>query len=400
VSSFWTARARDFITSQPGAWLRLMARKFVLLWNRTEMLDTESQESHAEWSWPLRLSGWFSHFGVVVPLALAGVILTWPDRRRLWVLYAMTGAYAFSVIIFFIYARYRYPLVPFLLLFSAVPLSEACELLLTRFTWLRPTLSGIEGSDGRRRVRELRHLAAPGLTTVALAAVFTNWPVLSPDLMKAITDHNVGAELQSRGRLDDATDHYRRAAAHKPDYAPAYNNLGTALAAKGDRAGAIEQYRRALAIQPGYDNAHYNLANALVADGEPDQAIEHFTRSLANSPPSADVYNNLGIALAESGRVDEAIDAMQTALRFDPNRPETHRNLARLYLNRGDFTSAAAAFREVVRLQPESAEAHNDLGVVLAAAGDPEGAIAEFERAVALQPGFVEAERNLAGARK
>ena len=27
VSSYWTGRAFDFITSQPGAWLELMARK-------------------------------------------------------------------------------------------------------------------------------------------------------------------------------------------------------------------------------------------------------------------------------------------------------------------------------------------------------------------------------------
>ena len=46
------------------------------------MLDTESQESYAEWSWPLRLLGWFGHFGVLVPLAVLGWIVTWPDRHR------------------------------------------------------------------------------------------------------------------------------------------------------------------------------------------------------------------------------------------------------------------------------------------------------------------------------
>ena len=45
VSQYWTDRAFGYITSQPGAWLTLMARKFALLWNATEMLDTESQES-------------------------------------------------------------------------------------------------------------------------------------------------------------------------------------------------------------------------------------------------------------------------------------------------------------------------------------------------------------------
>ena len=69
VSGYWTDRALGFITSQPGAWLRLVGRKLLLLWNADEMLDTESQETYAEWSLPLRVGGWFGHFGVLVPLA-------------------------------------------------------------------------------------------------------------------------------------------------------------------------------------------------------------------------------------------------------------------------------------------------------------------------------------------
>ncbi|MGC4083967.1 MAG: hypothetical protein QM736_18125 [Vicinamibacterales bacterium] len=49
VSGFWTGRALDFITTHPGAWLALEARKALLLVNATEMLDTEAQESHAEY---------------------------------------------------------------------------------------------------------------------------------------------------------------------------------------------------------------------------------------------------------------------------------------------------------------------------------------------------------------
>ncbi len=121
VSSYWTGRAIDFITSRPGEWIALTGRKIMLLVNRSEMLDTESQESYAEWSWPLRLLGRVGHFGVLVPLAALGVIVTWPDRRRLWILYAMALAYSASVVMFYVFARYRYPLVPFLLLFAAAP---------------------------------------------------------------------------------------------------------------------------------------------------------------------------------------------------------------------------------------------------------------------------------------
>jgi 4-amino-4-deoxy-L-arabinose transferase-like glycosyltransferase len=61
VSRYWTTQAIAFITEQPGAWLRLQGRKAALLVNAAEMLDTESQESHAEWSWPLRALGPVAH---------------------------------------------------------------------------------------------------------------------------------------------------------------------------------------------------------------------------------------------------------------------------------------------------------------------------------------------------
>ena len=121
VSSFWAGRAFDYITSQPVSWLKLTGRKILLLFNRTEMLDTEAQESYAEFSTPLRVLGWFGHFGILMPLAIAGMIATWPDRRRLSIVYALALAYAASVVMFFVFARYRYPLVPFLIVFAAAP---------------------------------------------------------------------------------------------------------------------------------------------------------------------------------------------------------------------------------------------------------------------------------------
>ena len=39
VSGYWTDKALTFITSQPGAWLRLQARKVVLLDEPTSALD-------------------------------------------------------------------------------------------------------------------------------------------------------------------------------------------------------------------------------------------------------------------------------------------------------------------------------------------------------------------------
>ena len=55
VSQYWTLRAIGYVRREPLQWLRLEGRKLWLLANATEVIDTESQESHEDDSLPLRL---------------------------------------------------------------------------------------------------------------------------------------------------------------------------------------------------------------------------------------------------------------------------------------------------------------------------------------------------------
>jgi tetratricopeptide (TPR) repeat protein len=416
VSSYWTGRALDFITGRPVDWLRLVAKKSALLVNATEMLDTESQESHAEWSLPLRVTGIVGHFGVLVPLAVVGIIAMWPARARWWVLLAMIAAYAASVLMFYVFARYRYPLVPMLVLFAAAGLIAAGDELLAR---VRST-----------RKASPRWTRWPALVAVGVAAIASNWPILSGTVMRSITEHNLGAAFQADGRYDEALEHYRRALALQPDYAPAYNNMASALRAKGDVRQAVSTYQEALRVRPDYAEAHYNLANALLDAGKSEEAVDHFERALQSMPASADVHNNLGIALAGQGRLQEAAAEFRDALRLDPSSAKAHRNLgdtlaslgapdesiehlrraveidpsdaaahydlASGLLEAGRLDEAIAEFRAALKLAPDNVEAHNNLGIALGSQGKIDEAAAEFKRALAIKPDFADAMKNLA----
>jgi tetratricopeptide (TPR) repeat protein len=373
VSSYWTDRAIGFMTSHPAEWLRLMARKVVLIGNATEMLDTESQESHAEWSWPLRLGAPFGNFGILIPLALFGLVMTWPMRSRLWVLYAMAAGYAASVVIFYVFARYRYPLTPFLIVFAAAGLV---------------TLPSV-----------IRARAVPGgwrtIAAIAVAAVFANWPVLSADSMKAITESNLGVALQADQRVTEAIPHYQRAIALRPGYAPVYSNLASALRAGGHTDEAIATYQRALTLQPDFPDAEYNLANALLEAGKADLAVEHFQTALRSLPGSVDVQTNLGIALANGGRLDPAIDAFKAALAIDPGATKAHRNLADVLASAGHPDEAIDHLRQAVRLDPGDEAAHYDLGSLYLERQRLDEAVAEFRAALQLKPNAVEVRNNL-----
>ena len=414
VSSFWTSRALAFIASDPGAWLNLMARKIALLCNATEMVDTEDQTSYAEWSTVLTLLAPLAHFGVLAPLSLVGLLATWGSRSRLAIFYALVAAYAGSVVVFFVVARYRYPLVPMLVLFAAAGIVAAPQAFVR--------------ADFAVPGRGWRTLGIPAAAVLA-GAIFVNWPMGSVTAMRAVTETNLGAALQAEHRLDEAIVQYRRAIAAQPDYAPAYNNIGTALREEGRTDEAAENYEQALKLQPEFATAQYNFANLLLEKGDMARAADHFKLAIQKEPASADVHNNLAIALASAGRIEEALREFRVVVDLDPTSAKAYRNLGDTLSSQGRWSEAISAlrravaleandaairydlasallesgsldeaipeFRVTLRLAPAMASAHNNLGIALGSEGKLDEAIEEFRRALAIQPDLADAQRNL-----
>jgi tetratricopeptide (TPR) repeat protein len=407
VSSFWTERALAYIRAQPLDWAALLWRKFRLLWNVTEVVDTESQETHADWSRLLRILGPVAHFGVLAPLALIGMWITWGERRRLGLLYAMLGAYALSVLAFYVVGRYRLPLAPFLMVFASAAVVRGRRFLSAR----NPVERGI----------------AAGL--VAGIMIFCNWPAVSQDLMRAVTYHNLGEALQSDEQLDDAVRAYERALGLRPDYAPSHNNLGAVLRERGKLDEAIDHLEEALRLRPDFVEAAYNLANALAAKGNLDEAVAQYRNVLELAPDAVDVRSNLGIALATQGKLDEATEQFRKAVALAPQTANPHYNLGNALLTRGTvneaiehlsqalqidpahvsaryelanaylaqerFEQAVAQYREAIQLSPRFVEAHNNLGIALGSMGRMSEAIEQFRAALQIDPSYGEAQANL-----
>ena len=275
VSAFWVRETIKFVREQPGMWLRLMAKKVSLVWNRTEFVDTESQESYEDWSPLLRALAHVGHFGVLVPLAALGVLATWKERSRVGVYYAMAGAYLLSVVVFYVSARYRLPLVPFLMLFASAGLASLASFVRT--------------ANGAK--------IAAAVAAIGAVAIVTNQPILSAEAMRAATETNLGVALQTDDRLGEAEAQYRRAIAIDPGYGPAYVNLGMTLVALNRPEEAIEAYRRARELGSADVELDYKLANALLQAGRAAEAVGHFERAIAAGQRSAQLYSNLAIAL-------------------------------------------------------------------------------------------------------
>ncbi|HUI06499.1 MAG TPA: tetratricopeptide repeat protein [Verrucomicrobiae bacterium] len=343
VSHYWTARTLNEIRADVPHWLRLMWKKWLLVWNISEVGDTEDQYTYGDWSPLLRTLSRLLHFGILCPLAAFGVCLTWRQWKRLWLLYAMIPGFALSAIVSTMCSRYRFPLVPMLLLFVAAGL-----------TYLRDVL------------RETRWRAIwTGLVTAAVAAVICNHPMLSEAVIRAGTHNSLGVYLIQAGRVQEG----------------------------------IEQYRQALRLMPDFADARINLADELQRTGQFKEAIGHYEQALRIKPNDPDAHNNLGIALARVGELNEAIERFQQALQIKPDFAEACNNLGLVLVHAGKIPEAISRYEQALRLRPDYPEAHCNLGVALEQAGRVQEAMGHYEQALRLEPGFVEARQRLARLR-
>ena len=256
-----------------------------------------------------------------------------------------------------------------------------------------------------------RRLLLGSLATTAIAALAltahrqtshwrdseTLWNhALACDPDHLLAHENLGAALDSKGRIPEAISHYQRAVEIKPDYDMAQNNLGLDLFLTGRLSEAVPHFQKALEVKPAYAAAHNNLANVFLQTGQFEDAASHYRKALESSPDSATTEANLGIALVQTGHLANAIVHYERALALQPDYAKPQANLGSALLQTGRASEAIPHLERAIALQPNYAIAHANLGSALLATGAPREAIAHFQQALDLQPPFYGARTILA----
>ena len=268
VSSYWSGRAWSWISEHPGAWVRLLARKWMLVWSAREIPDSDEPAVYRDASLVLRAT-WLLAFGLLAPLALVGIATSLVERRPVGMLVALLLASAASTAAFLVFARYRVPMLPLVVLFAVA--GAARLVALARARPLRPRAAGA------------------AFALFALAAVAARFPRGDDGHPRAMAHYNLGVTLEGEGETTRAADAYRAALADDPAFEEAHVNLGALLARGGDLEGAIREETEALRGNADDATAHTDLANALLQSGRLDEAEAHYRAALRLDPdfPSA-----------------------------------------------------------------------------------------------------------------
>ena len=362
VSSYWLGKSFEYIKTQPLDWLRLLAKKWMLLWNSREIEDSDDFYIYRQWSSLLHVLGGLNHFGVLAPLAAAGLLVSLGEWRRLWLLYVMILALAASVAIFYVFGRYRFPLVPLLVLFAGTGSMQIISFY------------------KHRQWRPLFGAAA----VFCACAIFTNWPLFGYSGPGAAGYNNLSNAYYKQGRVEEAIQTALKAIDVEPNYGVAHYNIGNIYAGQGKFALAQRHFEEALRVYPNYAEAHSNLGQLLAERGNLHAAIEHFRRAIALNSALFRAHLNLGVALAKQGQIDEADAPLREAARLNPQSAETRFYLGSIYAAQDRFDLAAQSFKNALQIEANFAAAHESLARVLSAQGKREEAMAHYQEAIRL----------------
>lgn len=307
VSAFYVARVLEWAKRDPEACLRLQVVKLRAFVNAYEIPDNWSFYFVERFSPVLRLP--LLTFGIVFPLSVLGAgFVLWRRRDAAWLL-VLLAAYAATVVVFFVFSRYRFPMVFGLILLAAYALTEAAALVRRR-AWPAVVLSC--------------------LVVLASAAVTHSRPTLDPSGDLSHRFYNLAASLFQAGRLDDAEALCERAVEIHPGNGLALYLLSQIAARRGDAASEDQYLALAQAARPLDPAILSRRVRSLVARRDYASAVAILEQAIARGTPTAATFQFLSNVHFLAGDRVRAREALLRGLALEPGNPLLVSNLRAL----------------------------------------------------------------------
>jgi Flp pilus assembly protein TadD/4-amino-4-deoxy-L-arabinose transferase-like glycosyltransferase len=382
-SQYFMRKSWNVIREDPWSYVGALAYKLYLFAHGNEIMRNQEIYPFRQYSPLLAGLAWKRGiafpYGILFPLACMGVFLAVRGRaNHVWLLTSFIVTHILVIILFFISARYRMNVLPFLVMFAVYGVSTVINLVRSH-QWRR---------------------AKPAITLAVGFFVLSNWNVgTMPATFNEDAYYNLGVKYLDEDR-DKAKTMFQKAVELVPSYPEANGNLGILLHQEGDHAGARRCFELVLNPYPDDVETNINMGILLFSEGNIDSAKALFRRVLRLEPGNEIARSNLAILEAEKPERTTIpppphIVQLQLQLQTEPDNPALLTNLGAAYLSMKDYAAAVDPLEKAVRLDSSLAQAHNNLGIALFNVGRVEEARAAFKTALRLEPTNASAKRNL-----
>ncbi len=351
VSRFYVDKTLAFARAEPLAYLRLLATKLRWLFSDVELPNNEEPRfvarASAPWIATLPLGTGF--LWVAAALGLFGARA---EGKRHWPLAVFLGAYALSVVLFFVNARFRLPLLPLLCIYAGTLFARLID---------------------RARARQWKPLATSALflcagtlvTQIGSAQALrrgdaNGWLMLGQAQARAGDGQAAGASLRRSVEL----------VAGNPI---AWRALGSNLLLQGDALAGQDALEEALRLAPTDVIALEMLGDSLLATNRYER-IEAIAQRLERAAPDSGQADYLrGRAAHAAGALDAARAAYERAFARDASEWRAAYALGVLLENDGEsaaaraaWTGARAALEQRLRRDSSDAQANKYLADIRA----------------------------------
>ena len=339
IDRYWLGKGLEFWRRQPGKALGLLARKTFIWFAGREAINDRDLYTVKHYSFInyLFFTSKFLKFpfGILLPLALAGVWLWRREWRRFLPVYLFVGAYSLSFIVFFVCSRYRTSIVPFLAILGGMGL-----------------------------IGLIRPMRGRGVALAIAVAAFLFF----------------NANLAGAGRQGS----------------PGQKHIDAAIGLheQGRDAEAVAELREALKLDSATNILSFE-ADLLAAHGEFAEAERAARAAIRLHPSDPDVFGILGNVFAYAGRLDSAAVYFETMLERAPYELKAWNNLGNIALLRRDFAKARYYYEGALKLQPMDALAMYNIGLCDYYEGKVAEARARWQQVLKLDPSFTKAKQAL-----
>lgn len=349
---YFLGKGLAFWTQRTGEALRLTARK---LWLLVRAREGSNEKNLAFWRDRSSLLRWRIWLGWAPVLALAVVGLRRRDHPS-GAGFLMTWsviAYAAALVLFFVNARFRLPVLAWLV----VPAGGGADQL---WRWLRA------------RQWSLPHWKPLALGMVVLLVAWL------PDALGPPPDpaddfecwRSLGAGYQDAGRTGEARRAYQAAVdcdrrwprdAFMPLLPALYSRLGDLMLADGDVPAARGLFETWVARLPQQSEGRVRLADLYLQLGQGSAARQQLEDVLHRHPDHPGARFRMGMCLMQLQRWDEAEAVFLAIVQVHPDAWQAYGNLAALYEQTGRPQLARQAWDQVLAINPDDATARQRL---------------------------------------